>query len=116
MSNDSIGIHLSVNVMWEADDDYEYIDRLRTEHYPPELLFNPAHIGLFTRLTVPPHLRGRIIHDIRQVATGRGSFNVKFAPKPERWGKAVVLRINSSVLKQIWRDLSNRFLPCSLVI
>src|ERR1700735_1350371 len=67
-------VNLSLTLMWEPDDDYHYINARRTEYYPPDLLFNPVHVSLFTRLTVPPDLRAQVKDDISRIACEQASF------------------------------------------
>ena len=109
--------NLTVTAMWENDADYQYMDELRTEHYPPERLFNGAHISLFARLTVPPHRRVQVMNDLRQVAASQRPFHFKFQNKPSLWGKAVVVRLDSRPLTQVRNALNKKFtniLQCSL--
>lgn len=47
-------LQLSLNIMWEQDVHYNFINGLRTQYTPPDLLWNGAHLSLFARLNVPP--------------------------------------------------------------
>ena len=108
---------LTVTAMWETDADYRYMDELRTEHYPPERLFNGAHISLFARLTVPRHRRVQVMDDLRQVAALQKPFDFKFKNKPSLWGKIVVVQIDSRPLAQVRSALNKKFtntIQCSL--
>jgi len=108
-------LNLTMTLMWEHDADYQFINGLRTQHYPPELLFNPAHTGLFTRVTVPPQLFDQIKNDIIEVAGQQVPFRFDFECAPALWGKCVVLGIVSDQLEYLREELNRRWAPTGTV-
>ncbi|KAF7979776.1 hypothetical protein HWV62_40806 [Athelia sp. TMB] len=90
----TIPIACTITYAWSPDMDYDFMNALRTEHYPPELLFNPAHVGLFTRVAVPPARLEQAKADIKQVAALHTRFSIKFQSNVRLFGKCVVLRVN----------------------
>lgn len=80
--------------IWTSDADYNFVNALRTEHYPAELLYNAAHVGLFTRVTIPSTLLEQVKSDIRNVAARHRAFDFKFQSTVRLFGKCVVLRVN----------------------
>lgn len=84
----------TLTFVWTPNADYEFVNALRTEHYPAELLYNAAHIGVFTRVTVPSALLEQAKSDIRNVAAQHRAFDFKFQPTVALFGKCVVLRVN----------------------
>lgn len=92
MATESIAC--TITFVWAPDNDHNFIDSLRVEHYPPELLFNSAHVGLFTRVTVPANLLVQVKSDIRGVASRCRVFDLKFQSTVKLFGKCVVLRVN----------------------
>ncbi|KDQ17959.1 hypothetical protein BOTBODRAFT_171656 [Botryobasidium botryosum FD-172 SS1] len=108
-------LDLTVTLMWEADADYQFINGLRTEYYPHELLHNPAHIGLFTRVTVPPQLFPKIQADIMEIAMRQTSFHFEFERAPVPWGKCVVLPAISSQLVHLRGVLNSRWASAEIV-
>lgn len=89
-------LHCTITFIWSSDSDYEFINAQRTEHYPPTLLFNPAHVGLLTRVTGPPTLLDRVKSDIRDVTATQHTFYFKFRPNVALFRKCVVLRVKQS--------------------
>jgi hypothetical protein len=102
-------LDLSLNIMWEPDDDYHYINSRRTEYYPPHLLFNPAHVGLFTRLTVPQKLCTQLQDDLREVALQQSSFHFNFVQAPVLWRKCVAIPIQSDKLHSLRSKLNKKY-------
>lgn len=86
--------YCTLTFAWAPDPDYNFVNALRTEYYPAELLYNAAHIGLFTRLTIPSALLEQIKSDIRNVAALHSAFDFKFQSTVMLFGKCVVLRVN----------------------
>lgn len=95
MEHPEAPLQWTVTLWWAPDDTYDYINSLRTTYYPPELLLNPAHVGLFTRVTVPSELLNKVKADISQIAGEYTPFRFDFGSSTCLWGKCVVLPILS---------------------
>jgi hypothetical protein len=100
-------LNLTLNFMWLPDTHYTFVNSLRTEYYPAELLFNPAHISLFARLTVPHELSGRLQEDIAQIAAEQNAFDFKING-PVLWRKCVVLPVSSKKACLVRSNLNER--------
>lgn len=108
-------LHCTVTLWWVPDDSYSYINALRTTHYPPELLLNPAHVGLFTRVTADTDLFNRLRADINKVAGENTPFEFEFGSSPCLWGKCVVLPIVSSNVALIRSQLNEKYVSSTPV-
>jgi len=104
-----------VTLWWVPDDTYNYINALRTTHYPPELLFNPAHVGLFTRVTVPSDLLNQVRADVSQIAGECTPFRFEFGTSACLWGKCVVLPIVSHIVDVVRSRLNARWMSSDIV-
>ena len=101
-------LNLTLNFMLLSDTHYTFVNSLRTEYYPTELLFNPAHISLFARLTVPHQLSGRLQKDIAQIVAEHNPFDFKING-PVLWRKCVVLPVSSKQACSVRSNLSERW-------
>ncbi|KAL6308345.1 hypothetical protein BKA93DRAFT_764462 [Sparassis latifolia] len=108
-------LNFTLTLLLESDEDYHYINGLRTKHYPPDLLFNPAHIGIFTRLTVPPALVAEVHADLAEMGRKEKRFTLQLARKPQLWGKCVVLPVMSSPLESVRSALNTRWAGMGIV-
>lgn len=90
---------------WLGDEDQAWLDRLRTEHFPPERNQLAAHLTMFHHL--PPSAERELV--------GRLSAEVR-APAPEATlsdlmslGRGVALRVRSPGLEAIRANLRDGF-------
>lgn len=107
--SDSATINLALNLTWHRDDTWTFINDLRTRHYPRDLLFNEAHIGLFAHLKVPANDLAGIIRDLEEIVSTFRRFEFVFeavAKKP--WKKNVAIPVRSSQLKRLRAELNDR--------
>ena len=99
---------LGLMLLWAEDAHHTFLENLRTTHYPAELLFNPVHIGLFTRLNVSSSELERIQRTLATICGGRKPFLFKIG-KLCQWGKTVIVRVNSDKLSRLRKDLNQRY-------
>lgn len=102
-------LQLSLNVIWEQDIHYHFVDSLRTLHTPPDLLWNPAHLSLFARLNVPSNMFQSVSADVATLAEKQTCFNIhidsaaKLSPP-----SYIIIPAQSGDLKRFRNKLKNK--------
>lgn len=99
---------LTMSIDWVADADYHWMNGLRTQHYPPNLLVNPAHLGLFTRLRVPVERFEQVLADIEAIAAVTSPFEFICNRDPMLWGKTVAIPARANALDALRASLNRK--------